>query len=154
MLEKVVEVSNTDNNKKNDADVLRGEDIVPPYNNQPNRKEYFPASATDREEDISSQNPDGNAAEHDDAVQQKNEIPSFDLAEQIMAEQRKITAVRRKAPGGKVKIPGSQSPNLSKERVIKESSLILPEKDPIIAEIVERDIEMLYRGIGSNMWDW
>ncbi len=29
----------------------------------------------------------------------RGEIPKFDLAEQILAEQRKITAIRRKAPG-------------------------------------------------------
>ncbi len=31
----------------------------------------------------------------------RGEIPKFDLAEQILAEQRKITAIRRKAPGKK-----------------------------------------------------
>ncbi len=42
------------------------------------------------------------------AVQEANEIPRFDLAEQIMAEQRKITAIRRKAPGKKTKAPDQQ----------------------------------------------
>jgi len=34
-----------------------------------------------------------------------SEIPKFDLAEQILAEQRKITAIRRKAPGKPQRLP-------------------------------------------------
>ncbi len=39
------------------------------------------------------------------AVQEANEIPKFDLAEQILAEQRKITAIRRKGPGKPQRLP-------------------------------------------------
>ena len=39
------------------------------------------------------------------AVKEANEIPKFDLAEQILAEQRKITAIRRKAPGKPRRLP-------------------------------------------------
>jgi len=39
------------------------------------------------------------------AVQEANEIPKFDLAEQILAEQRKITAIRRKGPGKAQRLP-------------------------------------------------
>lgn len=35
----------------------------------------------------------------------RGEIPKFDLAEQILAEQRKITAIRRKAPGKHRRLP-------------------------------------------------
>ena len=35
----------------------------------------------------------------------RGEIPKFDLAEQILAEQRKITAIRRKAPGKPRRLP-------------------------------------------------
>ncbi|MFB0553469.1 MAG: hypothetical protein ACETWQ_09160 [Phycisphaerae bacterium] len=35
----------------------------------------------------------------------RSEIPKFDLAEQILAEQRKITAIRRKAPGKPQRLP-------------------------------------------------
>jgi len=41
------------------------------------------------------------------------EIPKFDLAEQILAEQRKITAIRRKAPGKPQQLPSLAPPLLS-----------------------------------------
>jgi len=44
----------------------------------------------------------------------RGEIPKFDLAEQILAEQRKITAIRRKAPGKKPqRLPSPVPPLLS-----------------------------------------
>ena len=43
----------------------------------------------------------------------RGEIPKFDLAEQILAEQRKITAIRRKAPGKPQRPPSSAPPLLS-----------------------------------------
>jgi hypothetical protein len=51
-------------------------------------------------------------AEAADVEQKKSEIPKFDLAEEIMAEQRKITAIRRKAPpkAGPVRDPKDLGP--------------------------------------------
>ncbi len=43
----------------------------------------------------------------------RSEIPKFDLAEQILAEQRKITAIRRKAPGKPQRLPSLAPPLLS-----------------------------------------
>jgi hypothetical protein len=43
----------------------------------------------------------------------RGEIPKFDLAEQILAEQRKITAIRRKAPGKHQRLPSLAPPLLS-----------------------------------------
>jgi len=43
----------------------------------------------------------------------RSEIPKFDLAEQILAEQRKITAIRRKAPGKTQRLPSLAPPLLS-----------------------------------------
>ena len=43
----------------------------------------------------------------------RSEIPKFDLAEQILAEQRKITAIRRKAPGKAQRLPSLAPPLLS-----------------------------------------
>ncbi len=48
------------------------------------------------------------------AVQEANEIPKFDLAEQILAEQRKITAIRRKAPGKKPQRLPSLAPAITR----------------------------------------
>ena len=41
-------------------------------------------------------------------VQEASEIPKFDLAERILAEQRKITAIRRKAPIKKNEPPAQE----------------------------------------------
>jgi len=106
-------------------------------------------------------------AEPAGAVQEANEIPRFDLAEQIMAEQRKITAIRRKAPGKKTKAPDQQPQAQSTDYAIKQppstrtsqrsaasQSSILSEQEQIIAEIVARDIEKLYRRDSSSLRNW
>ncbi len=121
------------------------------------------------------------------AVRDTSEIPKFDLAEQILAEQRKITAIRRKAPGKpqrlpslapavtrvqaqdvaagkKPKAPDRQPQAQSTDYAIKQppstrtsqrsaasQSSILSEQEQIIAEIVARDIEKLYRGDTSSV---
>ena len=78
-----------------------------------------------------------------------SEIPRFDLAEEILAEQRKITAIRRKAPNKAARLGGG-SP--SRSGVARRSSLVprpsflsglFPEQQQIITEIVARDIENL-----------
>jgi len=81
----------------------------------------------------------------EDTMQDTSEIPKFDLAEQIMAEHRKITAVRRKGPGKKAKAPKKPHPAESIARNVKPGQISLgPEQ--VIAEIVARDIENLCIG--------
>jgi hypothetical protein len=76
---------------------------------------------------------------------QTNDIPTFDLAEQIMAEHRKITAVRRKGPGKMVVPPKKRHPaELIARDVIPREILSGPEQ--VIVEIVARDIENLCMG--------
>ena len=85
----------------------------------------------------------------EDAMQETGEIPKFNLAEQIMAEQRKITAIRRKGPGKMAKPPQKQHPAESIGRnVMPRPILAVPEQ--IIAEIVARDIEELCMGNASR----
>lgn len=72
----------------------------------------------------------------------QSRIPSFDLAQRIMSEQRKATATRRKGPGrSEPAVP--QQPSTSSKR---GSMSIGSEHDDVIAEIVKRDIERLCRG--------
>ena len=78
--------------------------------------------------------------------QEKTEIPSFDLAEEIMAEQRRITAIRRKAPGVKTEAQRLKPEVQPVEHINKEPKPALSEQEKIIAEIVARDIERLCRG--------
>ncbi len=81
----------------------------------------------------------------------RGEIPKFDLAEQILAEQRKITAIRRKAPGKKIEPPAQDREAESIGYTIQQPPLTLSEQGKIIAEIVARDIEKLRRGDTSSL---
>jgi hypothetical protein len=74
------------------------------------------------------------------------EIPSFDLAEEIMAEQRKITAIRRKAPGQKTEVQRLKPETQIVDHIIDQPKPLLSEQEKIIAEIVAKDIEKLCRG--------
>ncbi len=97
------------------------------------------------------------------------EIPEFDLAEEIMAEQRKVAATRRKGPGRKTNAvkretpeplrpdPGLQTPDagwagssshgvpcaLSPSTQSRIFDLVSCEAEQVIAEIVARDIRRL-----------
>jgi hypothetical protein len=143
-------VSNTDYNKQDDSNVLRAEDIVLPYNTQKHSEQPLKDTDSSLNENQANQVEPG-TAESSDMVQKVNEIPKFDLAEQIMAEQRKITAIKRKAPGRKSKIPDRQPRIQSTGYTAEPLVRALPEEDLIIAEIVARDIEKLYRGDSINL---
>jgi len=111
-------------------DILRARDVMPPY------------KKIDAE-DKSHNQTEGRAAEAVEAQRGKGEIPRFDLAEEIMAEQRKITAIRRKAPGKTIETQ-------KEERVgytIGQPIPAQPYQQQVIAEIVARDIERLCRGV-------
>jgi hypothetical protein len=74
------------------------------------------------------------------------EIPSFDLAEEIMAEQRRITAIKRKAPGVKSDVQRLKPEVQPVDHIIEEPKPALSEQEKIIADIVAKDIERLCRG--------
>ena len=117
-------MSNID--KQNDTDVLRAENILSPYNKEESSEQDLPTT----------------------------EMPKFDLAEQIMAEQRKVTAIRRKAPGKKTKTPDRPLRMQSTGCAVEQPPPKLSEKGLVIAEIVARDIEKLYRGDSSSLRNW
>jgi len=85
------------------------------------------------------------SAKREDAMQETGEIPKFDLAKQIMAEQRKITAIRRKGPDKMAKPPQKQHPAETIGQNVMPRR-ILSGPGQIIAEIVARDIENLCVG--------
>ena len=91
-----------------------------------------------------------NKKEETETLQEKPEIPSFDLAEEIMAEQRRITAIRRKAPGQKTEAQRLKPETQLVDHIIEQPKLLLSEQEKIIAEIVARDIERLCRGDYSS----
>ena len=167
-------MSSTDNNKQDDTNVFRVEDIVPPYNKERNCAQDLPTMKAGQRKDVPSQNgqdqtlkevvpplftsqvehTENAATESAGVVRKSSEIPKFDLAEQIMAEQRKITAIRRKAPGQKTKAPDQRPRIESTGYAIEPPRPTLSERDLIIAEIVARDIEKLYRDGCSSVRDW
>jgi len=77
-------------------------------------------------------------------MQEINGIPKFDLADQIMAEQRKSVSVRRKGPAKRVRPPKQPRKVEPVSHAIRLQPVSLgPEH--VIAEIVARDIEKLCR---------
>ena len=158
MIEEVVTVSDVSNNKQNDTDVFRAEDIVPPYNKKSHPGQDLQETEANEKKEASSQSElrqplEDTTSMITGAAQKANEIPKFDLAEQIMAEQRKITAVKRKAPGKTTKAP-DQLPQAKSIGYTIKQPLTLSEQKQIIAEIVARDIEKLYRGNSSSFRKW
>jgi len=126
-----VAVSKAENNEQIDADiqqakkdVLRARDIIPAGAKR-DRPDSAPLPA---------------------AEQKQTEIPSFDLAEEIMANQRKITAIKRKAPGKKTKVEKVRPQAERLGYTIEPPMPASPQEDRIIAEIVARDIDRMCRG--------
>jgi len=81
-------------------------------------------------------------------VNRNNEIPKFDLAEKIMAEQRKITAQKRTAPAQKNQVASQQRQGESMSYAVQQPTMDLSEQR-IVAEIVARDIEKLLKSNGG-----
>lgn len=129
-------MSKADNNEQTDADILQcKEDIL-------RARDIIPGTPKRDKVDLSPLPPS--------AEEKGVEIPTFDLAEDIMTEQRKTAALRRKAPGKKTE---DKSQELQAEVVgytIGQPILEKSEQDRIIAEIVARDIERLRRGNTSS----
>ena len=69
-----------------------------------------------------------------------DKIPVFDLAEEIMAQQRRTVATKRKAPGAK------KAASVVPLRSIKKQQREVLPKDKIISDIVAKDIERLCKG--------
>ena len=107
------------------ADILRAKDILPPYSDRPPQKD---AAANPPE---------------------KMEIPKFDLAEEIMAEHRKVTAVKRKSPGQKTEPQVQKSAGEPARHTILPGQISSGQMQ-IISEIVARDIEKLCKSISHR----
>ena len=105
------------------------------------------ARLTNKQSDSNQRRPSSREAnlpaQSKDAVPPLHDIPKFDLAEQILAEQRKLSAVRRKGPTKRAKAPAPKK--VHPVAHIVEPPPILSEQEHIIAEIVARDIENLVK---------
>ncbi len=114
--------SNGNNNIKNGSeknDILRSEDIIPSFDKNP-------------------------AGQQSKQTKNKTDIPKFDLAEEIMAEHRKIASEKRKSPNQKIEPLRTTDELKSKETT--KGPVIEPIAEQVIKEIVARDIERLCQG--------
>jgi hypothetical protein len=90
-----------------------------------------------RARDIIPSRPNAPAIGEDESI---SDIPQFNLADDIMAWQRRLIAIRRKGPG----VNASENVVAVESSVgVIESSSYASQWDPIIADIVARDIERL-----------
>lgn len=96
-----------------------------------------------------------NSASKDDGVS-NTDIPRFDLAEDIMSEHRRLTAGRRKGPGGPAPVDLKPVPSPSAPLPVARKPFLSrygfsegfnAADDPVIADIVAKDIERLCRGL-------
>jgi len=154
--------------KKRDGGVLRAEDIVPPYGEDTGRNGSPQKAKTGGNEALPSQKKGkqvstgkppvagkapakGRGAGPQEVARQGSGIPTFDLGRQILAEQRKAAAVKRKGPG----IRGAAPPGISQAQLASDADgrvgAELSERDRIIAEIVARDIGRLCRGDAAGV---
>jgi hypothetical protein len=154
--------------KKRDGGVLRAEDIVPPYGEDAGRNGSPQKAKTGGNEALPSQKKGkqvsagkspvagrtpakGRGAGTQDEVRQGSEIPTFDLGQQILAEQRKVAAVRRMGPGMRGAAPGKIPQVQPASGADGRPGAELSERDPIVAEIVARDIGRLCRGDAAGV---
>jgi hypothetical protein len=131
------------NSEPRKADVLRARDIIPgvsPYGNVAGQEENL--------QETGQNNPYPPALPKTpvETDQKTSEIPKFNLAEEIMAEHRRITAIRRKGPGEKEEGQKQERESNPAGDTIGQPRPALSEQKQIIAEIVARDIESLCRG--------
>lgn len=140
------------------ARVLRAADVMPPFNGAAPRlsnrsAEFEPASARSDRKEATSEQGKGRAHSLDFARGPKDdvapppadgaEIPKFDLAENILAEQRRVSARKRKGPGQSDDVPVETGGAGRKGSVGEPLPEEPAELQRIVAEIVARDIERL-----------
>lgn len=140
------------------ADILRAADIVPPYRQETQREaksqegseDAGAVSASTEKSREAARAPGKDAAEApaESAGEQRerSDIPRFDLAEEIMAEHRKITAVRRRGPSERKGTTATESEAEPGGQAVERFMPAQSEGDKILAEIVARDIERFYQG--------
>ncbi|MHC4757153.1 MAG: hypothetical protein ACYTE8_00690 [Planctomycetota bacterium] len=141
---------NNNQNGKLDDDILQGkEDVL-------RAKDIIPASPESQLDetstiplDISEETHDETAVnrqllEEEELEKEETDIPQFDLAEKILTDQRKLSAIRRKAPVQNEKQQKATRPR-SKRYIFKQSTLASTAENKLISQIVARDIKRLSR---------
>jgi len=128
--------------KKSNIYALRAKDIIPPYNNKNHQEQMPPTKENSPNADDNIGQKERLPTKQDNTVFQKAAIPKFDLAKQIMSEQRKVASIKRKAPDKKNNVNNYKQKAYSIGYAVKPPSMSLYQEQ-IIAEIVQRDIQRL-----------
>jgi hypothetical protein len=140
------------------ADILRARDIVPPYGQEAGGESKphegseetagssGPAETEGRKEERPGEDITEAGAQSSGIPQENGEIPRLDLAEKIMAEQRRITSIRRRAPGEGREPEASEVKTGPVVGSVEQRRPAQSDEEQTIAEIVTRDIEKLCRG--------
>lgn len=130
--------------KANMEKVLRAMDIVPPFGpeGKPRRE------AGERPQRAPSEASEPHPQQTEEQDQSSTPIPEFDLGERILAEQRRISAGRRKAPGTPETARGRtvDVPTRTEGPFAVPNAADLTRLQRVVAEIVARDIESLCTG--------
>jgi hypothetical protein len=142
--------------------VLRAADVMPPFDKLPDaagaeRTDCEPPEhAVPQPGDSDSHVEQGNATgpfavgvsgpDAGSSAAPAGEVPKYDLAENILAEQRRVAARRRRSPSQTQEEPLAVPPSGDLGPSVDEGlSEDLPELQRIVAEIVARDIDRLCR---------
>jgi hypothetical protein len=127
-------VNNTDKNSKgvNKPPVLRVADIIPPlHNDLINESQQIRTNNGLQNNQVTGQ--------QNTSIKENSEIPKFDVAQQILAEQRKYSARKRVSPADH-RITGTQEQK-KKQNAEHEAHTTIQQDIIVIKEIVRRDIE-------------
>jgi hypothetical protein len=137
--------------------VLRATDIIPPFDNVPapadagGHEPQTPEPATPDPVQVDEQSAGIDDQESTDMEPAEGDVPKYDLAENILAEQRRVASRRRRAPSQPQEEPeASPEPKAAETSAIELPCEDLPELQRVVAEIVARDIERLCRRPSTN----
>jgi len=123
--------------------VLRAMDVIPPFGSHsaPDRPslKHVPDSSPVPISAIKGPHPS----------QSIQDVPKLDLGEKILAEQRRRTARKRRAPGARdvVEDIDRAREDAPKQRPVEPASDELAQLQEIVADIVARDIKRLCVGL-------
>jgi len=137
--------------------MLRASDIIPPFDHDVGRSGSAdparPTPADSKEvsggrevQDVRRATPGADSPAGGPPLNECADIPQFDLAENILAEQRRAASRRRRGPGRVESDPPAPAAIARpKARDDEPSPQELSELHRVVAEIVARDIDQLCR---------
>lgn len=144
--------------RSNMEKVLRAMDVIPPFDDEgvANEPGVAPGGSIQpriqpwkRPQERASIAKEAHCPSPSDEV--AKHIPTLDLGEKILAEQRRMTARKRKAPGSSAKTDPDevQQPSvvaMRAERAVEPPAQDVAQLQQLVAEIVARDIDRLCTG--------